>query len=141
MNYETTVRAESGEAFDSVGLDGETPSGGKRKLLIAMAIVLAVIIGGGYYFYSQGAGATSAPAGDREDQAPVVSVVTPGAATIAGQITATGTLAARREMPVGVAGEGGRVVSVPVDAGDWVRAKAAPGGGSRRYRVPHRTPR
>ena len=39
-----------------------------------------------------------------------------------GTINATGTLAARREMPVGVVGEGGRVISVPVEAGQWVRA-------------------
>ena len=50
-----------------------------------------------------------------------MTVVTPGRTTVEGELTATGTLAARREMPVGVVGEGGRVVSVPVDAGDWVR--------------------
>jgi RND family efflux transporter MFP subunit len=36
-------------------------------------------------------------------------------------INATGTLAARREIPVGVVGEGGRVLQVYVDAGDWVK--------------------
>ena len=41
---------------------------------------------------------------------------------MAGSLVATGTLAARREMPVGVVGEGGRVVSVPVEQGQWVRA-------------------
>jgi len=41
---------------------------------------------------------------------------------VTGVIHATGTLAARREMPVGVVGEGGRVVSVLVEPGDWVRA-------------------
>ncbi|HEY9552329.1 efflux RND transporter periplasmic adaptor subunit, partial [Allosphingosinicella sp.] len=37
-------------------------------------------------------------------------------------ISATGTLAARRDMPVGVAGEGGEVSRVLVEAGDWVNA-------------------
>lgn len=122
MNYETTVRAESGETFDSVTYDGEASSKGKRRLFIILAIVFALVIGGALWFYSQRSGAATAPAGDRDQQAPVVSVITPGASTIAGEITATGTLAARRDLPVGVAGEGGRVVSVPVDAGDWVRA-------------------
>lgn len=122
MNYETTVRAESGETFVSTTYDGEASAKGKRRLLIILAILLALVIGGGYWAYSQRNGAATAPAGDRDQQAPVVSVITPGATTIAGEITATGTLAARRELPVGVAGEGGRVVSVPVDAGDWVRA-------------------
>jgi RND family efflux transporter MFP subunit len=49
-------------------------------------------------------------------------VVTPGLTSVTGSITASGTIAARREMPVGIAGEGGRVVGVLVDAGDWVQA-------------------
>jgi RND family efflux transporter MFP subunit len=40
---------------------------------------------------------------------------------VEGTISANGTLAARRELPVGVAGEGGQVVSVLVEAGQWVR--------------------
>jgi RND family efflux transporter MFP subunit len=51
-----------------------------------------------------------------------VTVVSPGRDTVAGVVNATGTFAARRETPVGVVGEGGRVVSVSVDRGDWVRA-------------------
>ena len=41
---------------------------------------------------------------------------------VTGEIEAPGTLAARRPMPVGVVGEGGQVVRVTVDAGDWVQA-------------------
>ena len=37
-------------------------------------------------------------------------------------ITTTGTLGARREMPVGIAGEGGMVSRVLVEQGDWVAA-------------------
>ena len=37
-------------------------------------------------------------------------------------ITATGSLAARRDMPVGVPGEGGQVERVLVEPGQWVRA-------------------
>lgn len=61
---------------------------------------------------SQGAGATL----------PMVTVTVPGRTQTAGTVSATGTLAARREMPVGVAGEGGMVRQVLVDAGDWVKA-------------------
>ncbi|HKX80082.1 MAG TPA: efflux RND transporter periplasmic adaptor subunit [Novosphingobium sp.] len=57
-----------------------------------------------------------------ESQAPAVTVFTPGRAAIAGKIEANGTLAARREMPVGVAGEGGQIARVLVEPGDWVRA-------------------
>jgi HlyD family secretion protein len=51
-----------------------------------------------------------------------VTVVVPGRSLVARVISASGPLAARREQPVGIAGSGGRVVSVLVDAGSWVRA-------------------
>jgi RND family efflux transporter MFP subunit len=37
-------------------------------------------------------------------------------------INATGTIAARRDMPVGVSGEGGRVIRVLAEPGQWVSA-------------------
>jgi RND family efflux transporter MFP subunit len=55
-------------------------------------------------------------------QTPTVTVVVPGASTIQTVITGTGSLAARREMPVGVAGEGGMVTRVLVEPGTWVGA-------------------
>jgi RND family efflux transporter MFP subunit len=51
-----------------------------------------------------------------------VTVVVPGRQTIDRTISTTGTLAARREMPVGVAGEGGMVTRVLVEPGQWVGA-------------------
>jgi RND family efflux transporter MFP subunit len=58
---------------------------------------------------------------DKSSQAPTVSVVAPGRTAIAGMINGTGTLAARRELPVGSAGEGGQIAQVLVEAGQWVR--------------------
>jgi RND family efflux transporter MFP subunit len=49
-------------------------------------------------------------------------VVVPGHQQVTKLVTATGSLAAKRDMPVGVAGEGGMVTRVLVDAGDWVAA-------------------
>ena len=37
-------------------------------------------------------------------------------------IVASGALGAKRDQPVGIAGQGGRVIRVTVDAGSWVRA-------------------
>ena len=56
------------------------------------------------------------------EQFPTVSVAAPGRQTVARVISATGSLAAKREMPVGVAGEGGRVTAVLVEPGQWVGA-------------------
>lgn len=121
MNYETNVRSEKAEAgYAGEQLAYEEAPQSKRKWIIAGLIVVGLIaaIAFAYMQVSQG----TAAADDRDDQAAAITVVSPGQATIEGTIVATGTLAARRELPVGVAGEGGRVVSVPVDAGDWVRA-------------------
>ena len=124
MNYESGVIAEKGEPI-AVGIEPEAEEQEEKRrfdrrkiVIIGSLLVLALAIAA--YFVMRGGG-TATPAGDENAQAPTVTVVTPGKTTVEGQITATGTLAARREMPVGVVGEGGRVVSVPVDAGDWVR--------------------
>lgn len=121
MNYETTVR--SGQDGVVAGADELTEVDAarkkRRKLIIVAAAIVAVLVivalmttgGGGERDFAPGA-----------QQAPTVTVSAPGATTIAGEIQATGTLAARRELPVGVVGDGGRVVSVPVEAGQWVRA-------------------
>ena len=106
----------------------EAPAkGGKKKLIVIVAAALLVLGGGGgaaWYFLKPKPDAAehadAAHAKDKKAQAPVVSVITPGRTTIMGEIGVTGTLAARRELPVGVAGEGGQVVSVLVEPGQWV---------------------
>lgn len=122
MNYATTVRAETAEYSDEkFDMSDARTKRSKLPIVVLIIVLLLGLIAGAYYYVTQGAGAV--PAGDdREDQAAAISVIAPGQTTIEGQINATGTLAARRELPVGVAGEGGRVTLVPVDAGDWVRA-------------------
>ena len=123
MTYETEIRAGDGETTQ-VSLDGDRittieaqPRNRKRFYIVAAAVLLAAIVGA-YLFLTAGA---EEDAVDNAAQAPTVTVVSPGRATVEGQIIATGVLAARREAPVGVVGEGGRVVSIPVEAGDWVR--------------------
>jgi RND family efflux transporter MFP subunit len=55
-------------------------------------------------------------------QIPSVSVVIPGQTQVARTVTASGSLGAKRDQPIGIAGSGGRVIRVLVDAGSWVRA-------------------
>jgi len=122
MNYESGVMAEKGDPI-TVDFDPDEDdrlekrrTDRRRIIIIAGLIVLGLAIAA-YFAMRSG---TTTPAGEENAQAPTVTVVRPGRTTVEGEITATGSLAARREMPVGVVGEGGRVVSVPVDAGDWV---------------------
>jgi RND family efflux transporter MFP subunit len=48
--------------------------------------------------------------------------VVPGQSQVGKTVTASGPLGARRDQPVGIAGQGGRVIKVMVDAGSWVHA-------------------
>jgi len=96
---------------------GDEDRRSKRWLVIGGAAVLAAMI---LVWFMAHKGSGAAEADQNKPQAPVVTVVTPGRTTIAGEITGTGTLAARRELPVGVPGEGGQIVQVLVEPGQWV---------------------
>ncbi len=118
MNYETTMSG----ALDNGILEDDRQRKRRRRLIIAAVIVAIVAIGAAAYFMMSSGGKTAAAAGeDKAGQAQTVTVVAPGRDTVVRAINATGTLAARREIPVGVVGEGGQVNRVYVDAGDWVK--------------------
>ena len=125
MNYEAQVTSEdAGPVSTKQAMGGaignDRPRSGLSPVALGGIVVgLLILAGLGYLAYSS----WSAPAEeeDTDGQLPAITVISPGQETVEGQITATGTIAARRQVPVGAVGEGGRVVSVPVDAGDWVR--------------------
>ena len=113
MNYESTIPNNEITIMD----DPVQRSANRRPLIIAAAVMVALLlsyIGYNYFFGAKG---------DEEvvSQAPMVTVMAPGKQQVTRTINATGTLAARREIPVSVVGEGGRITNVYVDAGDWVR--------------------
>ncbi|MEM1132517.1 MAG: efflux RND transporter periplasmic adaptor subunit [Pseudomonadota bacterium] len=126
MKYDKHITSERIETpveapLQDVELDEEKDSSRRRNLIIAALVALAVVIAGVYYFAGSGAGETTVAAGDDEDSSQAVTVVVPGSSTVERVINATGTFAARREMPVGVAGEGGQVMRVLVEPGTWVK--------------------
>jgi RND family efflux transporter MFP subunit len=91
-------------------------------LLIVAAILVGLTMMGKPKGDPAPAAEGNASAKADNSQIPTVTVVTPGRSTITQEVTGTGSLAARREMPVGVAGEGGRVTRVLVEPGQWVGA-------------------
>jgi HlyD family secretion protein len=121
MNYESAISRQSSE-FDYVDDQEQTRKSSRRRLMIIAAVVAVLAIAAAAFFLKPSDKAAVGAAGkDDEKQAARVTVVVPGRIQVTNSVAATGTLAARRDMPVGVAGEGGLVTRVWVQPGDWVR--------------------
>jgi HlyD family secretion protein len=122
MNYDSRIEPEDDTAalspFNPLGVADEEDQRSRRRLIIIAAAVAVMLIALWFFMHRSAGGDLS---GDAAKQSPVVTVVSPGRIAIAGKITATGSLAARRELPVGSVGEGGQVVQVLVEPGQWVR--------------------
>jgi RND family efflux transporter MFP subunit len=121
MNYETTLADVGGAPnamIEDIEIDGRDTR--RRNILIAIAVALVFVLIAAYMM-SRGAEADDALAPKAGNAPPTVSVIEPGRSTVTGTINATGSLAAIHQIPVGVVGDGGRVISVPVQVGDWVR--------------------
>lgn len=124
MSYDAMNEIAEQDAYreDKPIAQADDDVGGKKssmRIWIIALVAIAALIGIWFLIHSKKPEETAA---DAAAQVPVVTVVSPGRETVSGRITASGTLAARREMPVGVAGEGGQISQVLVDAGQWVRA-------------------
>lgn len=117
MNLETTF-ARHAEPVDLSDDAAEAAARKRKRWLIIGGVVAAVLLIAYIAAKAMGGGAAGGQEGQR--QAPSVTVVIPGSSMVQSTISATGSLAARREMPVGAVGEGGMVTRVFVDAGDWV---------------------
>jgi HlyD family secretion protein len=123
MNYESPKWGRSALDVEVVD-DGAALRRRRRNIILATIAGLVVIIAA--FLLLRGGGshdkAAVAAKGGSQQSVPPVTVVVPGRQQIARVITATGSIAARHDLPVGVAGEGGQVVRVLVDRGQWVRA-------------------
>ena len=115
MNYETNMKYDTMLADQ---IDEETRRKRRRLLLIVGGIVVLAIIAFVAYRVMNSGGGTS----EETSQVPLVTVAIPGQEAVTRIANATGSLAARVDMPVGVVGEGGRVIAVHVQPGDWVGA-------------------
>lgn len=115
MNYETSINP---NVLRGDELDAETMRKRKRMFLVlGIVVVLAIVALLAWRFMGGG----DKDQGSNAGQVPMVTVAVPGAEAVTKVANATGSLAARVDMPVGVLGEGGRVISVLVQPGDWVK--------------------
>ena len=115
MNRETSI-------YSSDTLVVTDRSRRRRMIVIAaaVAVILLVLVAG--LIMMRGGSDKAAQQAAAGGQVPTVTVVVPGQTAIGRTITASGPLGAKRDQPIGVAGSGGRVVRVLVDAGNWVNA-------------------
>ncbi len=105
---------------ERLALPGEpAPSSRRRKVVVILIVVVLLAVAAWAMF---GRKKADPNAGQKTEQMPTVTVVVPGRKAVDRTLSATGTLAARREMPVGVAGEGGMITRVLVEPGQWVNA-------------------
>jgi HlyD family secretion protein len=120
MNRETSIHSSD----TLVIVDGARRR--RRMVIIGALAALALFVLGLAVIMGRSAGdkaaGGSAAGKAAAGQAPTVTVIVPGRSQVGRMITASGPLSARRDQPVGIAGQGGRVVRVLVDAGSWVRA-------------------
>lgn len=116
MNRETSIHSS-----DTLVVVDRSRS--RRRMVIIGAIAALALFVIGLAIISGRGGDKKAPAaGSSAGQIPTVTVVVPGRSEVGRTVTASGPLGAKRDQPVGIAGQGGRVIRVLVDAGSWVRA-------------------
>src|SRR5207237_9308854 len=127
MNYESSKW--SRDAIDDVPVDEEELIRRRKRRRIIVAIVLILLVVVAAFMMMRGGGSAgdqkgpAAKAAMRNGQMPTVTFIIPARQEVPIMISATGSLAAVRDMPVGVAGEGGQIERVLVQPGQRVRAR------------------
>ncbi len=126
MNYERKVDVMDSLTGSTQSYYDEADSRRKRTRLIIAVVLIVLALAAAWYAFSSSkdvaAGAGGAAGGEGAAAVPSITVVMPGRQSVQSTISTNGTIAARREMPVGVAGEGGQVIRVLVEPGQWVGA-------------------
>lgn len=107
--------------IDAGTVDATEDQGAKRRRLFIVVGVL-VVIAALAFFMLRGGAKKDAAGPQTGAQLPIVTVMVPAAQQVADQVRVTGTISAKRDMPVGVQGEGGMVRRVLVEPGARVRA-------------------
>src|SRR6185437_3403612 len=100
---------------------GGAGSKGRLKWTLgAVALAVALAIGGAVWM-SRATNPKTAPVVLADTQSiPLVSVLVPGVSAVTSNVTFTGAISARYDMPIGIDGDAGRIVAIYVEAGDHV---------------------
>ncbi len=122
VRLEAPVHAPAEIATGLVQTTGDPADTGRgaRTKWIAAAALIAIAIAAAVAWKILGSGAPGPALASRES-IPLVTTVVPANKPITSTVTFTGTIAARYDMPIGIQGDPGRIVSVNVEAGDRVK--------------------
>ena len=100
-------------------IEAQQPGLRRKWLLPAGAVLLALAISA-VLWSTLHSKPKLVPLADQQN-APLVSVMTPGLKLVTSSVTFTGAIAARYDMPIGHDGDTGRIVAVYVEPGDHVQ--------------------
>jgi len=92
----------------------------RKWLLAAAALAVVAAVGAAVWMSRASVPKAIVPLAERSS-IPLVSVVTPGVQPVSTQVSFTGTIEARHELPIGNSGDTGRIVAVYAQVGDHVR--------------------
>ena len=91
-----------------------------KGTLVAIGIIVALAVATATWMhYKSPPIATATLATDQS--VPLVSVMSPGVVPVTSNVTFTGAISARYDMPIGNDGDAGRIVAIYVEAGDHVK--------------------
>lgn len=94
---------------------------GRSKWVLIIAI-LAVLAVGTAVWLQKVSHPAGAPITLADGQSiPLVSVMSPGVTAVSSNVTFTGAISARYDMPIGIDGDAGRITAIYVEAGDHVK--------------------
>lgn len=96
-------------------------TGRLRSTLIASAILGALVVAGAAWMSRPTRPAVAPATLANTPSIPLVSVMSPGVTAVTSDVTFTGAIAARYDMPIGIDGDAGRIVAIYVEAGDRVK--------------------
>ncbi len=98
--------------------EAETTDAQKRRTrLIVILSLIGVALFIAFLVYKARAPKPSTPPAPP----PTVSVIVPGTSLVSDRVSAVGSISARRDMPVGVVGDGGMISAIRVEAGQYVK--------------------
>jgi len=97
-------------------------SPGRLKWAIGiLAVIVALAVAAAVWMNHASGPAAAATTLANDQSIPLVSVVSPGITAVTSNVTFTGAISARYDMPIGTDGDAGRIVGIYVEAGDHVK--------------------